>query len=333
MKILLSFLLSVLFLIHARAEGLNSPMFEFYENLDWNFFADKMEAEFDICSCEIEGSNQTPVGFKMRFVEPIMGVSVSNTPWNIVGMGIRMDESLWRKQGHSRGDLKDDFGFKHINAVIFPILGWTIGMAQDYICFERGTFLNMAYFSEVDPLYNNDVMGLIGEGAKPLSRLWFSNPIAEIGCAIDCAVTTTTGRPMNSLYYCNGCRGSASAADTGYTRRGMNIENSEMLLFRLISKMHAYGGLVKTADVSFTQNPTGSNIRSARCEARYFPTIVKEQYFAQLPNNDAHPLGKMRFHFDFKSKPNDEDDVFFWLWRMNDTCVGATKCRSTFTGM
>ncbi len=118
----------------------------FFSNLDWNGYFDKMEAEFDICSCEIEDADQFPIGFKMRFVEPIMGLSLSNTPWNIVGMGMKLDKSMLRKQGTSRGSSDDHFMFKYINAVIFPILGWTIGVAQDYICFERGTFLNMAYF-------------------------------------------------------------------------------------------------------------------------------------------------------------------------------------------
>ncbi len=310
-------------------------MFEFYENLDWSGFFDKMEAEFDICSCQIEDTTQYPIGFKMRYVEPIMGLSISSTPWHIVGMDLKLDKSMLRKQGTSRGDsdADDHFMFKHINSVIFPILGWTIGVAQDYICFERGTFLNMAYFSEVDPLYNSDVLGLLGASATPLSRIWFSNPIAEVACAIDCTYTSITGRPINSLYYCNGCNGSAYAADTGYARAGMNIVNSETIAFRYISKAHGYAGLLKTADVPFTQNPTGGHIRSARCEPRYFPGIIKEQYFVQLPNNDMQPLGKVRFHYDFKSKPNDEDAVFFWLWRMRDICVGATQCRSTFTGL
>jgi len=308
-------------------------MLTFVENLDWNGFFDKMEGSFDICSCEIEDTDQFPVGFKLRYVEPIMGISASNIPWHLVGLDIKMDNSMLRKQGTSRGDQKDHFMFKYVNAVIFPILGWTIGVAQDYMCFERGTFLNMVYFGEIDPMYNSDVLGLMGSTALPLSRVWFSNPIAEIAATLDCAQTTLTGRPLNALYYANGCRGGAYAADTGYTRMGMNIENSETLLFRMISKMHSYGGLVKTADVGFDQNPIGSNIQSARCKYRYFPTIVKEQYFAQLPYNDMQPLGKMGFHYDFKSKPNDEDAVFFWLWRMRDICIGATQCRSTFTGL
>lgn len=312
-----------------------APMFEFYKNLDWSGFFDKMKGEFDICSCEIENVNQNAVGVKLRYVEPIMGLSLSNTPWNIVGMGMKMDNSIKRKQGTSRGDSDEDnsFMFKYINAVIFPILGWTIGAAQDYMCFERGTFLNMAYFSEIDPSYNSDVLGLAVATASPASRVWFANPIAEAACLIDCTIATSLNRPINSLYFCNGCNGSIYAANTGYNRMGLNIVNSEMIAMRMLSQMHTYGGMLKTADVSFTQNPFGTNIRSARCKPRFFPGIVKEQYLLQLPNNDMQPLGRIRFQYDFKTKPTDEDNVFFWLWRMRDICVGATKCRSTFTGM
>jgi len=326
LKILFSLILSTK--IYAVA-----PMFDFVTNLDWSGFFDKMEADFDICSCQIEDTNQFPIGFKMRYVEPIMGISLSNTPWNIVGMGLKLDKSMMRKQGHSRGNHEDNFMFKYSEGIIFPILGWTIGLSLDYMCFERGTFLNMAYFSEIDPLYNSDVLGLLGASANPLSRIWFSTPISEVACEVDCASTSMSDKPTNSLYYCNGCNGSAYAANTGYERMGMNIVNSETIAFRMLANMHSYGGLLKTADVSFAQNPTGSNIRSSRCKANYFPTIIKEQYFLQLPNNDMQPMGKIRFHYDFKSKPNDEDDVFFWLWRMRDICIGATQCRSTFTGL
>lgn len=333
MKALVTSLLLILLVATPSSLKAGPAMFEFVDNLDWSGYFDKTELDFDICSCEIEDTKQYPIGFKMRYVEPIMAINLSNTPWNLVGMGLKMDKSMFRKQGTSRGSGKDHFMFKYVNSIIFPVLGWTIGMAQDYVCFERGTFLNMAYFSEADPTYNSDVLGFLASAANPLSRVWFSNVIAETACAIDCTMSTITGKPANSLYFCNGCNGSAYAADTGYTRMGLNVVNSETILFRMLAKMHTYGGMLQTSDTSFSQNPTNSDIRSSRCEPKYFPTIIKQQYFVQLPNNDMQPTGKMRFHYDFKSKPNDEDDVFFWLWRMRDICVGATKCRSTFTGL
>jgi len=323
-------LLLVLFFCVVSLRADDPPMFTFYENLDWQFFFDKFRVDAEICACDIEDSTQTPIGFKMRFAEPIMAINSSNTPLNLVGLGIKLDKSLSRRQGYSRSG-KDGAGFRYTDILIFPILGWTLGLVQDEVCFERGTFLSMGYLSRFDPSYNNDAVGLMVATGSPISRIWFSNPIAEMACVADCAAATF-GEPISALYYCNGCRGSVSASDTGYVKGTDRVfEASEELVFRVLNKMHTYGGLTKTSETSISPNPTNTALKNSRCKEQYFPLMLKGQYYLQVPKSDAKSFGAMRFHYDFKSMPHDEDDVFFWLWRIKDTCLGATKCRSTFT--
>jgi conjugal transfer pilus assembly protein TraU len=309
-------------------------VYHFYENLDWQFFFDKLKFKFELCSCDIEDTGELAAGFKMRMVEPIGFLETSNTPWDFVGLGMKEDKSFLRKQGVSR-DTDSAGNFKHAHFIIFPPLGWTIGLVQDYICFERGNIFNLAYLSEVIPSYNNDIIGLMEESAKPISKIWFANPVAELACSADC-VTSSLGYPSNSLYWCDGCRGSVTASDTGFARTGRPYEDAESIIFRVLNRMHLYGGMLKTKESFFAYNPAGSNLKSTLCKARYFPVIIKDQYYIQMAKKDkswdAEPFGKIRFHYDFKSTVKDEDSNFFWLWRERDMCAGAMKCRSTFTG-
>jgi len=311
-----------------------APVFHFWDNLDWSFFFDKMKLDFDLCTCLIKNSSQNIAGFKMTIVEPIGFIESSNTPWNFVGLGIKLDKSVDRRQGYSRGD-EDSGAFRYVHFVIFPPLGMTFGLMQDFICFERGNIFNFAFLSEVSPTYNSDLLALTEESAKPVSRVWFSNPAAELACSVDC-VSANFGKPINSLYWCDGCRGSVSAGNSGYISKLVNrpYEESEMLAFRIIDEMSFTGGMLKTSEDSFTYLPSGVSIRSSLCKPQYFPVIIKSQYFLQPAfedkGDDAEPFGKVRVIYDFKMTLKQDDDVFFWLWRKKDFCAGATQCRSTF---
>jgi len=306
---------------------------KFYSNLDYDFFFDKIEVTFDICKCKLESSNQWAAGLKTTIVEPIGMIESSLTPWHFIGLDIKLDKSLDRKQGVSRGD---NGSFRHAHFIIFPVLGYTLGLVQDFFCFERANIFNIAYLSEVIPAYNNDLIALIEETSKPVSRIWFGNPVAELACSADC-VSSTLGYPSNSLYWCDGCRGSVGAGDTGWAGSSNPYEAAESIAFRVINRMHSYGGMVKTKESFFAYNPGGSHLKSTLCKARYFPLIVKDQYWLQLAKGgkgwDAENFGKIRFNYDFKAEPGDEDSAFFWLWRQRDFCSGGGVCRSTFIGM
>lgn len=336
MKILSTLLLTIIIAgsLHARTGG---EVYKFYKNLDYDFFFDKLDVSFDICRCEIESTDQWLAGFKYTLVEPIGFIESSITPMDFVGLDTKGKEAtdFTRKQGTSRkGD--NETTFRHAHFMIFPVLGYTLGLVQDFFCFERANIFNMAYISEVIPSHNNDLIGLAEETTKPVSKIWFANPVAEMACGVDCAASAV-GKPINSMYWCDGCRGSVTASDTGWSRASEPFEDTESLAFRVINRMHVYSGMLKTKESTFAYNPVGSHFKSSMCEARYFPVIVKDQYYLQLAKGDmswdATNFGKLRFQYDFKSEPTDGDSVFFWLWRERNMCGGAAKCRSTFNGL
>lgn len=330
-KIIISLFMSVfLFAIDYQA-----PIFQFWKNLDWKFFFDKFKIDFKLCSCEIKNTHQKPVGFKMSFVEPIGGIDVTNEPWKFVGLGFQLDKNVRRREGKSRAD-EDLSSFRYVHFLIFPPLGMTFGLVQDYICFERGDIFNLAFLSEVIPSFNNDILAMFEEAERPASRIWFANPIAELACSIDCSASTF-GHPINSLYWCDGCMGSVNAGNSGYSCKtnGKPYEEAEVMAFRMIDEMSFYGQMLKTKESTFAYLPRGIKLLSSLCRARYFPLIIKDQYYLQPAYEDkgadAEPFGKIRTHYDFKMNKKMGDDVFFWLWREKTICAGAMQCKSTFS--
>jgi hypothetical protein len=137
MKTIHKILFLFLFIITISDARTGGELKNFYKNLDFDFFFDKIEVTFDICKCEIEDLDQWAAGLKSTIVEPIGIIESSLTPWHFIGLDYKADKSLDRKQGTSRSD----GNFRHAHFIIFPVLGYTLGMVQDFFCFERANVL------------------------------------------------------------------------------------------------------------------------------------------------------------------------------------------------
>lgn len=304
----------------SQAKTSKSPMLDFFNSLDWDLFADKFEITLEPCTCD-SSNGSIPMGVKASLVEPILGFSSSNDSMNFVGLGVKTGGDLFEKHGTSRDSAKSDTtGFRQSNFVAFPFMT-TVGLViPDLVCFDRTSEIRATYLSDVDPTYQNDILSM----AVNPTRSLLINPLADLACLADCA-SATAGFPINSLYWCDGCRGNMGGGNTGYTKIGDPIENSEMIALRQMSVMHESFRLLKTSNATFsflkTENP------SSMCKDQIFPMLIKSQYYIQLAYGSAKRFGAMRFHYNFKSTPIDGDDFFFWIWRVRDYCFGQTQCK------
>lgn len=306
-------------------EGSKAPMIDFMNSADWDLFFDKFAITFEVCTCENGGLS--PIGVKATIVEPLIGFSSSNQPMHLVGLGMELESDILAKRGTSRG--KGERGsntsaFRQSNIVTFPILAIIAAALPDIICFDRNSEITANFLSDVDPVYNSEILSNSVNTAKPTSRVFFANPIADMACMADC-VSSTAGFPMNSLYFCNGCRGNIGTHDTGWTKMLDPIENSEMIALRQLALQHETFRLFKTSNASMTFTG-GNELPDTMCGDKMFPMLLKSQYYIQLAYGSAKRFGAMRFHYDFKSTPLDKDAFFFWIWRQRDFCAGATRC-------
>lgn len=338
------------------AKKSKTPMLDFMNSLDWDIFYDKFKIQIEACVCENSTSQvagvQIPLGFKASLIEPIMGISSSNQPGDLVGINVDLGHDLFDKEGTSREgseNTNETTLFRQINFMTFPFMAMVGFVLPEAICFDKTTEMTSNYISDVDPLYQNDILSLAVNTGKSFGRTLLINPLADLACIADCAAATA-GYPINSLFWCDGCRGNIGGTDTGYTKIGDPIENSEMIIFRQIAAMHETSQLRKTSNASFAFLPStdGNNkgvsdtsssssrgkkesktteLPNTMCGDKPFPLIIKDQYYLQLAYGKAKPFGAMRFHYDFKSTPNDNDRFFFWLWRVRDYCFGQTHCQ------
>lgn len=349
------------------AKTSKSPMLDFMNSLDWDIFYDKFKIELEACICDNSTSAiagiPIPLGFKASLIEPILGVSSSNQPGDLVGLNIDLGHDLFDKEGTSREgaeNTNETTLFRQVNFVTFPFMAMVGFVLPEAICFDKTSEMTSDYISDVDPLYQNDILSLSVNAGKSWGRVLLINPLADLACVADCAAATA-GYPINSLYWCDGCRGNVGGTDTGYTKTGDPIENSEMIIFRQVAAMHETSRLLKTSNATFAflpnetsskngvsaNNSSNNNTNSSSsgkkssdkktsktmellntmCGDKTFPLIIKDQYYLQLAYGKAKPFGAMRFHYDFKSTPNDNDRFFFWLWRVRDYCFGQTHCK------
>lgn len=123
-----------------------------------------------------------------------------------------------------------------------------------------GTF-NLAYVTEVDPLWQDDLWGAV---FAPESAI-FSNPIAQAACAVD-AVAATNGLPLDSLFWCQGAWGGTYPLSGNSQHSGDPFTMNNQVGGKFLARHHRMGLQWQTI------GPT------AICSSHPNPIWVKSQY-------------------------------------------------------
>ena len=168
----------------------------------------------------------------MGFWEPIRIAEAVRHPWCFPSLG-----GLQLNPGIS-GNTMGEQGTEHYNSIFYqahwytdPVLYW-LQVLLDDSCLEAGQF-DLAYITEVDPLWNDDILTFI---INPDAAL-YANPAAQAVCAADC-VAATTGFGYASLYWCAGCQGGMYPLDGHALNSGSPVANSVLIAERMIAKLH-----------------------------------------------------------------------------------------------
>ncbi len=182
-----------------------------------------------VCYC----SNPPRIGVSIGFLEPVRMVDVTRTPFCMVGLGgIALDPGLDVPRGaHVGHDSQTRNSFYHAHWYANPILTW-LEVLLDFPCLEKGS-LDLAYLTEVDPLWADDELTAI---LNPEAVL-FANPPAKAACAADC-VAATAGMPIASLFWCAGCQGSIYPMGGHVATHIGGVQASTLITQRMTAKMH-----------------------------------------------------------------------------------------------
>ena len=137
-------------------------------------------------------------GIPISFWEPARLVDVTKSPMCMVSLG---GISLGTAPQRGMKDDKEGDAFYHVHYYIYPVIYW-LELLMDFMCLEAAS-VDVAYLTEFDPLWNDDVKTTI---LNPEAIL-FGNPIAQGACIADC-MAASAGLSLDALFWCSGCQGS-----------------------------------------------------------------------------------------------------------------------------
>ena len=267
-----------------------------------------------VCACPNSKGGVT-IGVTSAFWEHARLIETVKDPYCFPALGSGMTNP---KPGFSSGSSKSPtYGdakkaFQQVHYYIFP--AWSIlQLFMDFPCAEKGSF-DVAYMTEVDPMWNDDSLSFI---INP-EALLFANPISQAACIAD-SVAAAVSQPIDPLFWCMGSWGSF------YPLSGSINDNNPLnvnagLAARMLFKLGRESLL----------NDVGIN----KCASNgvMSPILTKSNYRLQevrpVKGNDCIPIGRSSFIWGSAKNPpwgtaKGSADNFLWsLTRRRLCCVG-----------
>ena len=182
-----------------------------------------------VCLC---GSPIPKIGITASFWEPARMAETVKDPYCFALIGTQLSNP---KPGFLAGSSEEqaedipDETFSQAHWYIFPIWG-ILDLFTDIPCLEKGGF-DIAYMTEIDPLWNNDLSAFL---LNP-EALLFGNPVAQLACGAD-SVASNAGAPIDQLFWCMGSWGDAYPL-TGHIGEADPVQANAGLAARMIYKM------------------------------------------------------------------------------------------------
>lgn len=268
-----------------------------------------------VCVCR-RGAKFT-IGLTVSYWEPARAIEVTKIPYCFPTVGIKLAEpkagAHLKSTGMIGGSVKDDVltGSGNSHYYFFNLFD-VIDLFVDIPCTRHEGF-DIAYVSEIDPMWNNDVLNFV---VNPESIL-FGNLAAQASCMAD-SVAASTAYPLNALFWCVGSWGSAYPL-TGSTNVGDTVKNSALIQARTIYREARLGMLWDPA--------------VDECYAALTPVWIKTNYKVHLMKpvkGPIIPLGRATVLWETNKNPafgthrHSPDNFSYLMFRRVKCCLGKT---------
>jgi conjugal transfer pilus assembly protein TraU len=264
-------------------------------------------ASLPLCICPFPPPVFMRIGIPVSFWEPARFVETVKDPFCFPSIGVGLPNPF---SGHlgggssEMGNQEDMSSFAQAHWFVFPV--WAMmELLTDFVCIEHSVF-DVAYLTEVDPLWNSDMLAFI---LNP-EALLFANPIAQFACVAD-SVASAVGLSLSPLFWCMGSWGSAYPL-TGHVGNDNLVEANAAMGARMIFKL---GREFLLWDPGLTL-----------CAAIPTPIWVKQNYRMQIAKPvrsiGCIPIGRTGLMWSyFKNPPIIGDNFLFMVFRKRACCV------------
>lgn len=261
-----------------------------------------------VCTCPMPPPLPPRIGIPISLWEPARMIETVKDPYCFPSIGTGLSNPADGFQGGVTDAAKPET-FAQAHYFIFPV--WAImQIAIDSVCVEKGGF-DVAYITEIDPLWNDDLLSQI---LTP-EALLFANPISVMACTAD-AAAATIGYPLSYMPWCMGSWDTVFPM-TGNVYDGNYTEANAAIAGRMLYKM-ARQLLVCDTNVNL-------------CTCFPTPVWIKHHYRLQvaMPVRDAtcHPIGRPGIIWAWGKNPpygiaGRAGDNFLWiLFRKRSCCA------------
>lgn len=267
-----------------------------------------------LCTC---GVNPI-IGLSIGFWEPARHVEAVRKPFCLTSLGgIDLNPGIPAPEAarftRSEGD-GDGGSFYQAHFYVNPVL-YYLEVVTDFPCLEKGSF-DLAYLTEVDPLWADDELTLI---INPDAVL-FANPVAIAACAADC-VAASLGFGIREMFWCAGCQGGLYPMNGHVPYHLGGVRTAALMAQRLTAKMHRE--LIAW----------GWHGTPGLCGPYFLPVMDKAAYKTQLTHpipatsketgKCCQPFGRQTVTWSAgKEYPVRGEDFSFILFRKRNCCVG-----------
>lgn len=189
------------------------------------------------CQCPAPPPLFVRYGLGMSFWEPARIAEVVRTPFCSPTMNGKVMGKMAGVPEGTNGTGRSDSGgngsaFYHLHWFTYPVVSW-LSMITSGTCGKSETF-DMAYITEVDPLWHDDELSFI---LNPEAIL-FANPIAQAACIADSVTASLMGFGLDPLFWCSGSQGSVYPLDGNVAGHVGGIDSSLAIVHRHLFKMH-----------------------------------------------------------------------------------------------
>ncbi|MBU0744239.1 MAG: conjugal transfer pilus assembly protein TraU [Gammaproteobacteria bacterium] len=262
-----------------------------------------------ISACKINGPPFIRIGLNIGFWEPFALTDVTPTPYCMVNLGgFTMDIGNAGYGGKQTRDPVNSAAFYYVHWYKYPLILW-LNIITSLGCLHTGDF-DIAYLTELDPLWNDDELGFI---LNPEAIL-FGNPVAQAACAADSA-KAQFGLPIDKLFWCIGTQGSIYPLTGRVFDEKGPIQAAVLLSERMNFKLH------RELLIQDSSPDAGVGFNGPICTQHFAPIMPKSRYRYQMTNFISAADKCYQFGHDVitweggKNQPSSGNCFGFMIWK------------------
>jgi conjugal transfer pilus assembly protein TraU len=262
-----------------------------------------------ICVCPMPPPLPPRIGIPISYWEPGRLIETVKEPFCFPTLGTSLSGMFGYELGGSTNKVAQGAGnAAHLTSAQFH---WFIFLPVAFLeliksvaCFEPLDGFDLGYISEVDPLWNNELLAFI---LNP-EALLFGNPIAQLACIPD-SIASNLGLPLDPLFWCAGSWGSSYPL-AGRSGNDKYVEANAHLAakatYKMARQLLLWDGAVWVCAVEAT------------------PIWIKSHYRYQIakPVRDVlcHPVGRSGLIWAWIKNPPFVGDNFLWILFRKQAC-------------